>query len=315
MAYQIEIARAVDGSTLDGWYILKSADIRTGSNGRPFLYAEIADRSGSIECRVWNYAGPISAADAGKVVHLRGEVAEYRGSLQLTAGRIRLAEPGERYDLSALVPTAPIDGEAALAEVRALVDSIADADYRALAQALLERNAESFRTIPAAKSVHHAFLGGLLMHTANMLRAADFLAGLYPDAVDRSLLLTGTLAHDLMKRREFTFSELGLVTGYSVRGELLGHLVMGAQEAAETARELGTPEEKSVLVQHMILSHHGEPEHGAAVVPMCAEAELLSLIDQIDSRMEIYAESLANVPAGAFTQRIFALDKKIYRHE
>ncbi|MBQ2178624.1 MAG: HD domain-containing protein, partial [Oscillospiraceae bacterium] len=153
------------------------------------------------------------------------------------------------------------------------------------------------------------------MHTANMLRTADYLAGLYADTVDRSLLLAGTLLHDFAKEQEFAFSELGLVTDYSVKGELLGHLVMGAQEVAAVAKELGVPEEKSVLLQHMILSHHGEPEFGAAVRPMCAESELLSLIDQIDSRMEIYREALSDLTPGRFSQRIFALDKKIYAHE
>ena len=99
-----------------------------------------------------------------------------------------------------------------------------------------------------------------------------------------------------------------------MKGQLLGHLVMGAQEVSSIAVALGVPEEKSVLLQHMLLSHHGQPEFGAAVVPMCAEAELLSEIDLMDSRMEIYAENLSEVPEGSFTNRIFALEKKIYRH-
>ena len=152
------------------------------------------------------------------------------------------------------------------------------------------------------------------MHTGNMLKIADQLAELYADTVDRDLLLAGTLLHDFAKEEEFTFSELGLVTEYSLKGKLLGHLAMGAQEIAEIAKELNVPEEKSVLLQHMILSHHGEPEFGAAVRPQCAESELLALIDLIDSRMEIYRETFASVPAGKFSQRIFALDKTIYHH-
>ena len=119
---------------------------------------------------------------------------------------------------------------------------------------------------------------------------------------------------DFAKEKEFTFSGLGLVTDYSLPGQLIGHLVMGAQEVQQCAQELGISEEKSLLLQHMILSHHGEPEFGAAVRPMCAEAELLSEIDLIDSRMEIYAEALQDLPVGSFSNRIFALDKKIYRH-
>ena len=128
------------------------------------------------------------------------------------------------------------------------------------------------------------------------------------------MLIAVTILHDIAKCDEFVTSSLGLVTDYSTKGQLLGHLVMGAQEAAFAARELGVPEEKSVLLQHMLLSHHGEPDFGAAVRPQCAESELLALIDMIDSRMEIYAEALTDVPEGEFSKRIFALDKKIYHH-
>ncbi len=105
-----------------------------------------------------------------------------------------------------------------------------------------------------------------------------------------------------------------LVTEYSVKGELLGHLVMGAQAVAKAAEEAGLPEDKSVLLQHMILSHHGDPQFGAAVRPVCAESELLSMIDLIDSRMEIYRETMEETQPGTFSKRVFALDKKIYCH-
>jgi len=238
----------------------------------------------------------------------------FKGAPQLTAGRIRMADGNDQYDLSALVPTAPIDADARVAEIERMIDSMEDREYQSVARTMLARHLDAFRSIPAAKSVHHSFLSGLLMHTSNMLRLADFLAGLYGEIIDRSLLLTGTLLHDFAKEKEFTFSGLGLVTDYSLPGQLIGHLVMGAQEVQQCAQELGISEEKSLLLQHMILSHHGEPEFGAAVRPMCAEAELLSEIDLIDSRMEIYAEALQDLPVGSFSNRIFALDKKIYRH-
>ncbi|MCI2057440.1 MAG: HD domain-containing protein, partial [Oscillibacter sp.] len=184
----------------------------------------------------------------------------------------------------------------------------------AVAKEMLRRHGEDFRTIPAAKSVHHGFLGGLLMHTANMLKGAEAMAGLYGEVIDRSLLLCGTLLHDFSKIQEFTLSPLGVVTEYSVKGNLLGHLVMGAEEVRDVCGALQVPEEKSVLLQHMILSHHGEPEFGAAVRPMCAESELLSELDEIDSRMEIYRETLNTVPTGEFSRRIFALDRRIYHH-
>ena len=312
MEYNKRICDMAVGDQVEGFYVLKTAQGRTSNNGRPFLAAVVSDRTGSIDAKAWDYAGPISAADEGQVLKIRGTVTEFRGALQLNMEWLRRTEPRDSVDKSALVATAPVDGEKAWAEVERLVESIADPDYRSVCRRLLEEKGEALRTIPAAKSVHHSFLGGLLMHTWTMLRAADFLAGLYPETVDRSLLLAGTLLHDLSKAEEFSFSPLGLVTEYSLKGQLLGHLVMGAQEAARAAEELAIPEEKAVLLQHMILSHHGQPEFGAAVVPMCAESELLSLIDTMDSRMEIYRETLAETPEGTFSKRIFALEKRIY---
>lgn len=314
MDYNKRICDMAAGDQVEGYYVLKSAQSRTSSNGKPFLAAVLSDKTGSVEAKAWDYAGPISQRDEGQVLKIRATVSEFRGALQLTMERLRLSEPGDPVDRGSLVATAPIDGERAWAEVQKLVDSIADRDYRAVCRRLLEEKGEALRTIPAAKSVHHGFLGGLLMHTWTMLRMADFLAGLYAGTVDRSLLLAGTLLHDLSKAEEFSFSPLGLVTEYSLKGQLLGHLVMGAGAAARAAEELGVPEEKSVLLQHMILSHHGQPEFGAAVVPMCAESELLSLIDTMDSRMEIYREAMEETPEGEFSKRIFALEKRIYHH-
>lgn len=315
MEYNKYIGEMGVGDEIQGFYILKSAFPKTTAAGKPFLSASLSDKTGSIDAKVWDYSGPIDGKEEGKVVKIWGEVSEYRGTLQITVSQIRLASDNDVYDLKALVPVAPIDVAQELEQVENLVASIQDPDYRAICQAMLRRHTAAFQKIPAAKSVHHGFLSGLLMHTGQMLRIADFLAGLYADTLNRSLLLAGTLLHDFSKETEFTFSQLGLVTGYSVQGELLGHLVMGAQEVARTAEELGIPQEKSLLLQHMILSHHGEPEFGAAVRPVCAESELLSYIDLIDSRMEIYREAFQQLSPGQFSSRIFALDKHIYRHE
>jgi len=316
MDHDVFIDRMYNGQEIEGFYLLNDAAVRTSANGKSFLSAKIADCSGAMEMKVWDYSGPIGAADSGKVIKIRGEVSEFKGALQMTAKRIRLADPDtDHFDLANLVPVAPIDVSSTFEEVRSLISGIEDEDYRKVCLTMLERHGDAFRSIPAAKSVHHEFLSGLLMHTSDMLRLADFLAYQYHEVIDRSLLLAGTFLHDFAKEKEFTFSHLGLVTDYSVKGKLLGHLVMGAQEIAEIAKELNIPEDKSVLLQHMVLSHHGEPEFGAAVIPQCAESELLSFIDRIDSRMEIYAEVFQQVPVGSFSNMIFSLDKKVYHHE
>lgn len=315
MEYNKNVKDMVPGDKVEGFYILKEAYQKISSNGKPFLSAVIADKTGTMDVKVWDYAGPVGTQeDVGKIIKIRGDVSEFKGNPQLSLSNIRMALPEDNCDTVRLVAAAPIDKDETVRKVRALVDSMEDPDYRQVARIMLERHLETFASIPAAKSVHHSFLSGLLMHTANMMAMADFLSGQYASVIDRSLLLTGTLLHDFAKEIEFRFSDLGIVTDYSVKGQLLGHLVMGAQEVAQVCAELGTPEEKSLLLQHMILSHHGEPEYGAAVKPMFAEAELLSYIDMVDSRMEIYAELLPSVAEGSFSSRVFALDKRIYHH-
>lgn len=302
------------GDAVEGFYLLQSAVAKETGGGKPFLLMSLADCTGTIDAQIWNYAGPVTPKDAGAAVYVRGTVSEYRGLPQVTADSLRLAGENDTFNPAALVPAAPIDAEKTWGEIQALVDSMEDPDYAGICREMLRRYGDRFREIPAAKSVHHAFLNGLLMHTSYMLRAADFMAGLYSAVIDRSLLLAGTLLHDFAKAEEFVFSPLGVAVDYSVKGELLGHLVMGAGEVARVAEEQNVPEEKSVLLQHLLLSHHGEPEYGAAVRPVCAESELLSFLDMIDSRMEIYRETYREVPAGEFSRRIFALDRRVYHH-
>ena len=315
MEYDKMICDLEVGDQIEGYYVLKNPQGRVTNTGKPFLAAAISDRTGMIEAKCWDYSGPIGVADDGKVIKIRGTVSEFRGALQLTIDRLRLAQEEDRFDRSRLVAVAPIDVEETYHAVMDMVESIEDDDYRRICLEMLQRKGDALRTLPAAKSVHHGFLGGLLMHTHNMLRIADHLSEIYYDTLDRSLLMAGTLLHDFAKAEEFSCSALGLVTDYSIKGQLLGHLVMGAREVADIADTFGVPEEKSVLLQHMLLSHHGQPEFGAAVLPQCAESELLSLIDMIDSRMEIYQEAMDETPVGTFSKRIFALEKRIYNHD
>ena len=301
---------------LAGFYLLKQASLRTTAAGKPYLAAAITDRTGTVEMKVWDYSGPISHEDEGKIVCIQGRVSEFKGALQVTADRIRLAQDNDRYDLSLLVPTAPLDLQETLEELDAMLSSMEDEGYREVCREMLRRHQRAFTTIPAAKSVHHGFVHGLLMHTVNMMKTAVFLAAQYGEFLDRDLLLAGTFLHDFAKIREFQVSQTGLVTDYTTQGQLLGHLVMGAQEVGGICAACGVPEARSTLLQHMILSHHGQPEFGAAVLPQCAEAELLCYIDMIDSRMEIYREVLDKTEVGQFSDRVFALDnKRLYRHK
>jgi Predicted HD-superfamily hydrolase len=313
MEYNKAVSDLHIGDQVEGYYALGNIQLKKSAAGKPYLSCTVSDATGSVDAKLWNFTGQASAEDSGKAALIRGEVTEYNGNLQFIIQRMRFAGDQDDYDPAALVPAAPIDPTAAMDEVRQLIRSLEDEDYRRLCLALTDRYEAALTRLPAAKSMHHAFLYGLLMHTLNMLRLADFMAGLYAEVVHRDLLLAGTLLHDLGKLWEFRLSPLGLVTEYSVPGDLLGHIYMGAREVEAAGKELGLPEEKLTLLAHMILSHHGDPEFGAAVPPKCAEAELLSAIDRIDSRMEIYAESLPQAQPGRFTLRVPALEKRVYR--
>lgn len=302
------------GDSFTGFFILKGIRNMLTNSGKPYLSCSLSDASATVEAKVWDYAGPIGPADDSQVAKVQGKMQEFKGAPQIKVERIRLATAQDTYDLAELVPVAPIDRDAAYQRIVQTVQAFTDADYRAVCLEILDRHGEGLKSIPAAKSVHHSFVGGLLMHTSYMMETASFLARLYRSVIDRELLLAGTLLHDIAKLEEFVVSELGIVTEYSTKGQLLGHLVMGAQEVCEVCRQLQVPEEKSVLLQHLLLSHHGQPEFGAAVAPMCAEAELLTYIDNIDAKMEIYRENLEKTDPGTFSQRIFALEKRIYHH-
>lgn len=315
MEYNKPINQMLPGNSVMGFYMLRSATLRVTNSGKPYLSAVLSDSTGSIDSKYWDYSGLIDSSCEGKIVKILGEVQEFKGSNQLNIQKIRLTKEDDEYNLNDIVPTAPIDAMQELEYIRSLISSIEDSDYSKICEFMLDRHIITFSRMPAGKTVHHSFLSGLLMHTGSMLRIADFLSiNIYPDAVDRSLLLAGTLLHDFAKEREYKLSELGLITDLTVPGVLLGHLVMGAEEVGTVGNDLDIPSEKILLLKHMILSHHGEPEHGAAVVPCIAEAELLSYIDLIDSRMEIYAETLENMEKGTFSDKIWSLDKKIYNH-
>lgn len=310
------------GERIQGFYLINNISINTSKTGADYLSANLSDQSGSIELKAWDYSGELGPSDSGSIVKVRGAVDKYKEKLQLVADKqrgvtnLRLANENDDIAELDLVPTAPVDLRESYEYIISSIKSMKDPDYKKLCSEMLKVHAKDFVKIPAGKSVHHEFIGGLLMHSSNMLKIADFLADFYSDFINKDLLMSATLLHDISKIREFELSPLGLVAEYSTEGKLLGHLYMAAQEVAATAEQLGISREKSMLLEHLILSHHGEPEHGAAVRPQTAEAELLSMIDLIDSRMEICRSALLNTAAQGFSDRIYGLDyRQIYRHE
>ena len=232
----MKISEIKEGMQFDGFFLLTAATVKTTTSGNPFLSCKLKDQSGEIEGKLWDYTGNIHTTGIGSIVKVRAKAQSYKDALQLIITNIRLISSDDNVDLLQIVPTAPIDPISAEMRLRTLLSSV-DADYKELCLKILSRQM-GFFNIPAAKSIHHAFLHGLLMHVLCMMEVADKLACVYP-FVDRSLLLAGTFLHDIGKEREYVFSPVGLVTDYSREGKLIGHPVMGAMQILETAREIG----------------------------------------------------------------------------
>ena len=199
-------------------------------------------------------------------------------------------------------------------ELFGLAENFKDEELSKIVTAILKDNRSILLYWPAAFKLHHAVRGGLLLHTLSIVRLAEGVCKIYP-FVDRELLLSGAILHDIAKLTEFNVAESGIATGYSVEGNLLGHLTMGAMVIEKYAEKLGVSRETAMLLEHMVLSHHGEPEFGAAVRPMFMEAELLSELDLMDSRVYEMREAASGANVNDFTGRIWAMDnRKLYNH-
>ena len=172
-----KISDLVTGKPCEGFYLLSSMSLKKTSAGKTYLAGEIADATGSIPIVLWDYAGELNTEDVGAVVKVRGDVSEYREKKQVTLQRVRRATEDDQYDLSELVPCAPIDVEREMEYVNNLIDSMKDQDYLRFAKASLKRNEKMFRLLPAAKGVHHAFVSGLLMHSFVIFKAVNLLRG------------------------------------------------------------------------------------------------------------------------------------------
>ena len=313
MYNHIRIIDMAIGEVIDGFYILSDAKVRKSRNDSPYLCAKLTDASGSIDARFWDYASYIMEDGTGEVVHIRGAVGSYNERKQLMLSEIRFITQEEscHLSLSDLVPHAPMPAGQLFGRLEAFVESIEDKECRSICNYFLGCYSPAILKTPAAKSIHHGFVHGWLMHTVSMLNAADSITSQYPN-IDRDLLMTGVFLHDIGKFREFELSQYGLVTDYSREGQLIGHPVLGVLLLLEAAEVQSVAGERITLLAHMILSHHGSVEHGAVVTPAFAEAELLAHLDMMDARIEQYAEVTANMDPNTFSPYVYGLDKRIF---
>ncbi len=300
---------------VEGFCLVKTAEVKTSSKGDRYLDMTLTDSSGEINAKLWSYNEAIHGEyEANEIIKVRGTISVYAGNDQLRIDRIRKSTPADNIDPSEFVPSAEFDADNMYNALLSIADNFEDAALRKIVTYLLEENKLALLYWPAAFKLHHAIRGGLLMHTLSIVRLAERVCEIYP-FIDRELLISGAILHDIAKLTEFEVADTGIVSGYSVRGNLLGHLAEGAMVIRRAAEKLGIPIETSMLLEHMVLSHHGEPEFGAAVRPMFIEAELLSELDLMDSRIYEMREAVENAKENDFTGKMWALDnRKLYNH-
>ena len=301
--------------THEGFCLIKSAEKKLTAKGVPYLDLVLADNSGEISAKLWDYKEtPDNSYKNFDFVKVRGTYVPFNDTMQFRVERIRTVLPEDNVVIEDYVPSACLTGEIMLAEVEKIVASFKDEELKKLVFAVIEENREKILYWPAAKNLHHAVRSGLLMHTLSILRLAESVCKIYK-FVNYDLLCSGAILHDVAKIEEMNASVTGIASEYTTKGNLLGHLVMGAINIDRIGRNLGISDETLTLVEHMLISHHGTPEFGAAKLPMFIEAELLSELDLLDARLYEMNQAVSAVETGAFTPRQWALENRnLYNH-
>lgn len=312
MKKQPQLAEMIKGQVFDGFLLTRTATQRTSSNGSKFLDMTLCDISSEVNAKMWDSYTP--APNVADVLRVRGAMTEYNGRPQLRVDKMRIATADDDYDMSALAPCAPQPASEMLDYILNRVDAFKDPELKALVLTRLEECGDKLNYYPAASKLHHAERSGLLHHVSTMLRMAGYVCEVYP-TLDADLLAAGVILHDLCKITEMAADEIGMVSDYTAEGMLVGHLVQGVAELARCGRELGVRAETMLLLEHMILSHHDLPEFGSPKKPMFPEAEVLHVLDLLDARMFEMNRALANIQPGKFTERIWSLDRKLYKRK
>ena len=273
------------------------------------------DHSGQMDARMWD--GVEQAAtqfEQGDIVKVQGQVCRFDGRLQLKVDRIRKATEGE-YELGDFLPKTSRNIDELWAELNRYVESFTDPNLKVLMRAFFDdpELAEALRQAPAAKSLHHAWIGGLLEHIVSLLGICDLAASHYPE-IHRDLLLTGAMLHDIGKLHELSW---GTAFEYTLEGTLIGHITIGIGMVEKKIAGLpGFPPALRVLVEHIILSHHGKYEFGSPKLPMIPEAVLLNFLDDMDAKMQILRSEFARNEAsgrssGQFTDWVRAMERPL----
>jgi len=274
-----------DNQEVNSLFLVKTMRLSETRVGKPFLALDLMDRTGELVGRVWDGAERLAVqCPAGSVVRVTGQAQVYKGALQLKITELEKVA-AEDVDWTHFLPTTPYDIEAMADEVIVLIKGLPDKEIQRLLMSVVKDHPlwKAFTTAPAAKSMHHAYIGGLLEHSLGICRLADRVCALYP-SINRSLLIAGAILHDLGKVREFSFAVPPF--DYSDQGRLLGHMVISLEILQEKLAALRDfPERTAMMIKHLVISHHGRYEFGSPALPMIREAFVLNFIDDLDAKM------------------------------
>jgi 3'-5' exoribonuclease len=283
--YVVDAAK-FDGAAVTTFLAVSSMSVREKKTGAgQYLALTLADKTGTMDARMWDdIASAVATCSEGCYVKVQGQVSKYQGKWQMTLTKMRLAAETE-VDAADFVPTTKFDIGEMWTELRGYVEEFKNAELRRLVLAFLddEQIGAAYRAAPAAKVLHHAWIGGLLEHVVTLVRVCRATAPFYPE-VDADLLVTGAILHDIGKTRELSW---GTTFGYTLEGQMIGHISIAQGMLREKVAGLpGFPDKLRVLVEHMILSHHGKYEFGSPKLPMTPEAVLLSALDDVEAKMQ-----------------------------
>lgn len=297
------------GEQVEKFLLIKTSTKGTASNGKPFLTLILQDQSGEIEAKLWDASEDDEKNySAEKIVKVQGDIQNYRGRNQLRLRQIRPTSPADAVNLSDFLVTAPVSKEEMLSKITQYIFEMKNPNIQRITRHLLKKYQDAFLEYPAATKNHHEFVSGLAYHVVSMLDLAKAIASLYP-SLDKDLLYAGVLLHDLGKVTELSGP---ISTTYTVEGNLLGHINIMVSEIVMAANELGIDGEEVMVLQHLVLSHHGKAEWGSPKPPLIKEAEILHYIDNIDAKMNMLDRALERVKPGEFAERVFALDNRAF---
>lgn len=310
-----KIGELAVGEVFNGFLLVKEVTKSTAKNGTDYLRVVVGDSTGDLVVMVWDADdNKEKTFSNGNIVYIEGEISEYNGTRQLNVNRYRTKTEEDSIEIADLLEAAPIKGHVLFKSVVERVYEMKNEVIKNIVIHLLKKYKKEFAVYPAAQGMHHNYVYGLVYHTWSMMKVAEKISDTYNTVdeglINTDLLVAGVIIHDIGKVKELT-GYIG--TEYTLEGKLKGHITIINEEIRDVATELGYQEtEELLLLQHMVLSHHGKLEWGTPVVPKIIEARILHQIDMIDAGVDMYRKAVRDVEEGTFTDKIYGLDNQSY---